>query len=221
MKTLHYHTHQQQMFGGYCNQLNDALNSNDLDVDTHSSSPSSPSSSSSVNQKMLLGRRIILPSSFVGSPRLSKQCYMDAMSIVSKYGKPDIFMTFTCNPKWSEIIENIASPHIYQADRPDLIARVFKLKLDELMRDIKKGIPFGTLKAYVYKIEFQKRGLPHCHLLLTLNDQNELRTSEDIDKCICAEIPPLSEDGSNNNLREIVLRHMVHGPCGLDKPNAQ
>nr|CDJ83292.1 uncharacterized protein LOC100903664 [Haemonchus contortus] len=50
-------------------------------------------------------RRIILPSSFPGSPRAMVQSYQDAMAIVAKYGKPDLFITFTCNPAWREIVE--------------------------------------------------------------------------------------------------------------------
>jgi hypothetical protein len=50
----------------------------------------------------------ILPSSFIGSPRAMKQSFQGAMSICSKYGnKPTFFLTFTCNPKWKEITENI------------------------------------------------------------------------------------------------------------------
>ncbi|TKR76293.1 hypothetical protein L596_017452 [Steinernema carpocapsae] len=53
------------------------------------------------------------------------QYYQDAMALVREFGKPDFFITFTCNPQWPE-------------DRPDLVARVFKNKLDMLMDDLKK-----------------------------------------------------------------------------------
>ena len=48
-------------------------------------------------------RKIVLPSSYTGSPRQMFELYQDAMSIVRKYGKPDLFITFTCNPLWEEI----------------------------------------------------------------------------------------------------------------------
>ena len=67
------------------------------------------------------GRMIILPSSFPGSPRAMQQNYQDPMSIVRKYGKPDLFITFTCNPKWKEIEEQLFSPQT-ASDRADLIA---------------------------------------------------------------------------------------------------
>jgi hypothetical protein len=75
-----------------------------------------------------IGRRIILPSSFNGGPRQMYQLYQDAMSIVSHFGKPDLFITFTCNPKWQEITRELM-PHQSAADRPDLTARVFHIKL--------------------------------------------------------------------------------------------
>ena len=53
------------------------------------------------------GRMVILPSSFQGSPHALLQNYQDAMAIVAKYGKPDLFITL-CNPKWIEITENLA-----------------------------------------------------------------------------------------------------------------
>jgi len=48
------------------------------------------------------GKIVILPSSFNGSPRHMYQNYQDAMSIVRAYGKPDLFITFTCNPTSAE-----------------------------------------------------------------------------------------------------------------------
>ncbi|XP_028092146.1 uncharacterized protein LOC114292392 [Camellia sinensis] len=50
-----------------------------------------------------VGRRTILPSSFVGSTRDMYQRYQDAMALIQKYGKPDLFLTMTCNPNWPEI----------------------------------------------------------------------------------------------------------------------
>ena len=33
--------------------------------------------------------------------------YMDAMALVQVFGKPDIFLTITCNPNWFEIKEEL------------------------------------------------------------------------------------------------------------------
>lgn len=50
------------------------------------------------NRGYKVGRKIILPSSFVGGPRDMTKRYMDAMALVQRFGKPDIFLTITCNP---------------------------------------------------------------------------------------------------------------------------
>ncbi|CAG8717713.1 12785_t:CDS:2, partial [Dentiscutata heterogama] len=42
-----------------------------------------------------VGRRIVLPSSFIGGPREMYQRYQDAMALVQAYGRPDIFITIT------------------------------------------------------------------------------------------------------------------------------
>ena len=114
---------------------------------------------------MNVGRIVVLPSSFEGSPRNLIQRYQDAMAIVRVYGRPDIFLTMTCNPKWSEITVALA-PKETAADRPDLVSRVFHCKLDQLLRDVLKENVLGRVVAHVYVIELLKRGLPHCHLLL-------------------------------------------------------
>ncbi|UYV62704.1 hypothetical protein LAZ67_2001639, partial [Cordylochernes scorpioides] len=155
-----------------------------------------------------IGNPIILPSSFIGSSRNMQERYRDTMAIVRKYGKPDLFITMTCNPKWLEITENLNGSSI--VNRPDIVSRVFNLKSKELIRDLIKNQIFGKVVAYVYTIEFQKRGLPHMHLFCILDDKSKPNNSELIDKIIWAEIP---EDNDPSGLNPYVLKHMIHGPC--------
>ena len=138
------------------------------------------------------GIPVILPSSFSGSPRNLQQLYQDAMAIVCKYGKPDLFLTYTCNPKSPEITNNLGPNEIAQ-NRPDLISRVYRAHLHELMIDIKDRHILGVPVAHVHVIEFQKRGLPHCHMLIILRDQDKLRTTQQIDAIVSAEIPDRDE----------------------------
>ncbi|KAL5575313.1 hypothetical protein UlMin_017012 [Ulmus minor] len=70
-----------------------------------------------------IGRRIILPASFIGGPRDMRKRYMDAMSLVQRFGKPDIFLTITCNPNWNEIKQEL-QPHEEPQNRPDLVTRL-------------------------------------------------------------------------------------------------
>ncbi|XP_075188624.1 uncharacterized protein LOC142288848 [Anomaloglossus baeobatrachus] len=167
----------------------------------------------SIEKGIPIGKTVILPSSFEGSPRNMQQRYQDAMAIVTKYGKPDIFVTMTCNPKWVEITEHL-EPWQHVEHRPDLVARIFRLKLKSLLQDIKNGL-FGTVIAMVHVIEFQKRGLPHAHILLILDTNSKIHTEEDIDNIVWAEIPNQQQ---YPELYDIVVSHMVHGPCGVLNP---
>ncbi|GFV11083.1 hypothetical protein TNCV_2718271 [Trichonephila clavipes] len=54
-----------------------------------------------------LGQLVILPSSFTGGPRYMHQRTQDAFCYVRKYGRPDLFITFTTNPKWDEITNEL------------------------------------------------------------------------------------------------------------------
>lgn len=146
------------------------------------------------------------------------QNYQDAMAICRTYGNPDIFMTFTCNPKWKEIQEALKKiPGQKSEDRPDLAARVFKIKVDRLMKYLRKKNYFGRMLAGLYTIEFQKRGLPHAHILIWLHENDRHPTPEQIDKIISARIPDFNVDP--NGFR-VVSQFMVHGPCGEAQPNS-
>ena len=161
-----------------------------------------------LNAHARVGKIIILPSSFGGSPRNMMQHYQDAMAIVRKFGKPDLFITMTCNPNWREITENLL-PGQQPSDRPDLTARVFDMKKKYLLDLIIHHNLFGETQAYVYTIESQKRGLLHIHLLVIL--KHRLSTPEMVDQCISAEIP---DPDLHPDLHRIVMANMIHGPCG-------
>ncbi|GKB78135.1 helicase-like protein [Tanacetum coccineum] len=59
----------------------------------------------------------------------------------------DLFITFTCNPNWPEIARFVAEKVLKSHDRPDVITRVFKQKLDSLMKDFKEKRWFGRLRG--------------------------------------------------------------------------
>ena len=172
--------------------------------------------SQAAERNLTPGKMVILPSSFQGSPRAMQQNYQDAMAIIAKFGRPDLFLTFTCNPKWKEITASLQGGPGPE-HRPDIVARVFKRHLDDLLIDIRTGHILGKPTAFVYVIEFQKRGLPHCHLLIVLDNDCKLRDANDVDLTISAEIPDPVEE---QELYNIVKSTMVHGPCGHLNPHA-
>ncbi|KAL5730336.1 DNA helicase [Ranunculus cassubicifolius] len=162
------------------------------------------------NNAANVGRRIILPSSYLGSPRDMYQRYQDAMALVQKYGKPDLFITMTCNPGWKEI-EAKLHPGESPQDRPDLTTRVFRAKCEELKNIYEYGVLVRVV-AHVHVIEFQKRGLPHIHMLIILGDEDKLNNPDDYDKVVRADIPDPHEEP---DLYAAVLKWMIHGPCGI------
>ncbi|XP_073152512.1 uncharacterized protein [Henckelia pumila] len=94
-------------------------------------------------------KRIILPSSFTGSARYIIQNYQDAKALCKWAGYPDLFITFTCNPKWPEIMRFIEARGLRAEDRPDIVSRIFKMNLDALIIDVRKNTIFGNVKAGV------------------------------------------------------------------------
>ncbi|XP_057444606.1 uncharacterized protein LOC130736847 [Lotus japonicus] len=69
----------------------------------------------------------------------------------------------------------------------------------------------------MHTIEFQKRGLPHVHILLWLKPQHKIKTGDDIDKHISAELP---DPKLYPKLYEAVSSYMIHGPCGPIDPKS-
>ncbi|PIA60444.1 hypothetical protein AQUCO_00300153v1 [Aquilegia coerulea] len=140
------------------------------------------------------GKRLVLPATFTGGPRYMHQSFQDAMAICRWGGSPDLFLTVTCNPKWPEITEALnLIPGQKSEDRPDIVSRVFKIKLDLLMDDLCTHKHFGKVTA------------------------DKPNTSLKINKIISAELPnkvlqPLAY--------ESVLEFMIHGPHQGDKDNS-
>ncbi|XP_059442016.1 uncharacterized protein LOC132174366 [Corylus avellana] len=70
-----------------------------------------------------VGKRIVLPSTFTGSPRYMIENYQDVMAICRWTGYTDLFITFTCNAKWPEIESFLSmNPDQKPEDQPDILA---------------------------------------------------------------------------------------------------
>uniref|UniRef100_A0ACD5XK49 Uncharacterized protein n=1 Tax=Avena sativa TaxID=4498 RepID=A0ACD5XK49_AVESA len=143
--------------------------------------------------------------------------FQDAVAISRVHGFPDIFSTFTCNPKWPEIMEALESePGQRPHNRADMTVRVYHMKLTEYLRGIKDGKVFGPIVAVLHTIEFQKRGLPHAHILVWQDKEKRAEISPAlIDSFVSAEIPDPAVDPLGYAL---VAEFMMHGPCGDNNP---
>ncbi|XP_076057470.1 uncharacterized protein LOC143034982 [Oratosquilla oratoria] len=158
------------------------------------------------------GQWVIIPASFVGGPRYMKARQQDALAFVSSYGSPDFFITFTMNPHWEELkqaVEAVGCGTSRMYDRPDFVSRIFKLKVDSLMDDLTIKNVFGRVKAHLLSVEWQKRGLPHVHILLWVERHV---TADFVSRVISA------DKNKEPRLYEIVTTNMIHGPCrGFDE----
>ncbi|XP_074327665.1 uncharacterized protein LOC141665579 [Apium graveolens] len=162
-----------------------------------------------------VGKATILPASFTGSKRYMNQYFKDALAICRMLGQPSLFLTMTTNIKWPEIQRMLKFlTGVDVVDAPDVVARVFKMKVDQMVDQIKNKNYFGRL---MHVIEFQKRGLPYAHMLIWLHPKDRPKTKYQIDKMVSTEIPDPSIDPVGY---KDVKNYMIHGPCGTDCVNS-
>jgi len=111
-----------------------------------------------------IGVPIVLPASFPNSPRyyhnlsVTLLCplngesrdvmsrYLDAVALPRRYGKPDLFITMTANPNWPEITRTIPTGSNW-AHHPDIVARVFSMKLKAMIDLIVTKKLFGEVRG--------------------------------------------------------------------------
>ncbi|GKC65141.1 DNA helicase, partial [Tanacetum coccineum] len=164
------------------------------------------------------GSMVMLPRTFTGGPRYMYSHYLDALAICRSLGNPQFFITFTCNVKWPEIKRYMSQyPRLTPTNRADILCRVFEQKVNDFIKFLKYERPFGYVIAFLYTIEFQKRGLPHCHTLLWVDSSSKIRDAAQIDEYISVELPDPVEDPKGYR---VVSKVMMHGPRGVANPSA-
>jgi len=91
-----YKHHQEDVFGISRNNLSDSAQNfnNDENDDVN-------------NQQSFLGQ------SFHGSRRHLRSLTANALSIISEYGRPSLFITLTCNAQWDDITEMLLESQVY------------------------------------------------------------------------------------------------------------
>ncbi|KAE8230528.1 hypothetical protein CF326_g4466 [Tilletia indica] len=141
-----------------------------------------------------------LPSSFVGSRSYRAEHVSDALALAKQFGKPHGMLTLTTNPEWDELKEMLG-PGQTATSVPIITVRVFRARLAKVMAVFKKG--FGGLRYSIKVIEFQRRGLPHAHIVFALDKEIPI---QQLDKVVSGEVPPETQP----RLRALVLRLMRH-----------
>jgi Helitron helicase-like domain at N-terminus len=54
-----------------------------------------------------VGQKVILPSSYHAGDRAMQQAFQNACALRRVYGATSLFITFTANPKWPEIVDHM------------------------------------------------------------------------------------------------------------------
>nr|GEY59278.1 hypothetical protein [Tanacetum cinerariifolium] len=117
-------------------------------------------------------------------------------------------------PNFKVRLYNVIGAREYELPTRDMLgAIVYETGPDN---DMDYDIMLET-RSVLYNVEFQKRGLPHCHTLLWIDESVRVRRDEDIDNYVSAELP--FQDIDPEGYR-VVSELMMHGPCGLANPSA-
>ncbi len=87
--------------------------------------------------------------------RWHSERFCDAIRFVRNFGKPDVLITVSCNPYMKEIQDSLL-PGQNIHDRPDVIGRIFKMKLNALIDDVTVNRLLGKKIAHVHTVEWQK-----------------------------------------------------------------
>lgn len=155
-------------------------------------------------------KNIYLPSSFLGSRRWASDQISDSLAIAAAYGNPRFFVTMTCNTAWPEIVSQLLPGQTF-CDIPVVVVWVFRCKLSLLLKTLKTMfVHAGRVLYCIHSVEFQKRGLPHAHILLKYTKQCD--TPDDIDAVVSAEVPDDPSDAL------LVHTFMFHHHPSADRP---
>ena len=106
-------------------------------------------------------------------------------------------------------------------DYPVVAARHFNKRFKALMKYLMKDdeILGGKLVDYWYRVEFQKRGSPHVHMLIWIKDAPQFNTEEGIkfiDKVVTCSIP---QDPKLKELVERLQKHKCTKTCYSNNKN--
>lgn len=187
----------------------------DPDSDAESDDDGSVDSNGDAAEKE---QKVFLPASIHGSVRHLRKLARNALIIVSDLGKPTFFITLTCNPNWPDIVSELLEGQT-AFDRTDVTCRVFKHRLAAFLHNLRYGKYFGNKekpKFLIHVIEYQHRGMPHAHIVVSFYDAptSDANTEEElaafIDMHITAEHMSQPETDEDLHYEQLITDHMTH-----------
>ena len=149
-----------------------------------------------------------LYASYPRGKRARIQDLNDSLALKARLGCPDYFLTMTANPHWPEILRELRTGE-RPCDRSDIVHRVFNIKMAELEKMLKDNA-LGTYQAMVRVVEYQKRGLPHLHLLLWVAKEHKPKSASIFDMAVSCQLP---DPETQKDLYNLVSEQMMHTKC--------
>lgn len=136
------------------------------------------------------GRPFAIPASVPDSPAARRKAGRECLATIGQLGNPDSWVTFTCNPKWREILDmlhamfpdvpgNESVRKLKPEDLAHLGTRVYWHKFGVFKKMLRAGkFSFGHKPIWLQIVhEYQMRYWPHFHLLCRFENYEQL--SED------------------------------------------
>ena len=91
------------------------------------------------------------------------------MALVCKFVKPTFFITKKFDVNCPEVMKELKTGQT-PFDCPDIICRIYEMKKKEFIHDLTVKQVLGNHISHIAVIEFQKRGIPHCHILIWIEN---------------------------------------------------
>ena len=85
-----------------------------------------------------VGAPVSLPATVTGSKQYMHKRLQDALTLTSRFHKPDLFITMMANPKWIEIQHHLRTG-ISPQSHPDIVDHVFHEKKKKVFKLMEKN----------------------------------------------------------------------------------
>ncbi|KAG5666270.1 hypothetical protein PVAND_017605 [Polypedilum vanderplanki] len=176
-----------------------------------------------------------------GSAAYWRTAFNELTAMIRNIGPPTWFITLSCNDlHWHDMIkalliadgrpdEDPSKINIDEVQRlieiyPVVLSRHFSRRVKAFMKYIKKNarVLGGKVIDYWWRIEFQKRGSPHLHLVVWIENPPSFETPEGIeliDQVVSCHYPSEQENPELHNLVKKNQRHQHTHTC--HKNNSQ
>jgi hypothetical protein len=125
------------------------------------------------------GLRSFIPASMTDIDQYWHGVAEKCFALSSQMGVPTFFLTLTMNPYWPEY--QTLKRGSGQVSDATLMSIVFQARLKCLLEYCRRSHLLGNVTAFVWRIEYQQRVLPHAHILFWTDcDTSDIQAIERI-----------------------------------------